>query len=265
MRFSYYVLILVFALCSCKSEFELVRTSNDPAKIYQTALKYYDQGEYEKAQSLLELSIPNYRGKEEAEDLFYKYANTHYFLGEYILASHYFKSFSNTFYNSDKKEEAEYLSAYSNYKLSPNSNLDQSYTLKAIDGFQKFINTYPRSTRVDECNKLIDEMRVKLEQKAFDQGKLYYNISQYQSAVKAFSNMLADFPESSRAEEVRYLMLKASYQLAKKSIYEKKQERFEETIKLYERFTKKHPRSKYTDEVKRINKTTLRELKNLKA
>lgn len=265
MRFSYYVLILVFVLSSCKSEFELIRTSNDPKKIYETALKYYDKGEYDKAQSLLELSIPNYRGKEEAEDLFYKYANTHYLLGEYILASHYFKSFANTFYNSDKKEEAEYLSAYSNYKLSPNSKLDQSYTQKAIDGFQKFINTYPRSERVEKCNMLIDEMRSKLEQKAFDQGKLYYNISQYQSAVKAFANMLAEFPESERAEEVRYLMLKASYQLAKKSIYEKKQERFEETIKLYERFMKKHPASKYASEVKKINKTTIKELKNLKA
>lgn len=264
MKWSLYILILATLLTSCKSEFEVVRTSNNPERIYKRALRYYDAKDYDKAQALLELSIPNYRGKEEAEDLYFKYANTYYELGEYILAAHYFRSFAKTFYNSDMKQEAEFMSAYSNYQLSPNSKLDQTYTIKAIEEFQTFVNTYPRSPKVQDCNDLIDEMRVKLEQKAFDQGKLYYNIGQYQSAVKSFAKLLSEFPETSRGEEVRYLMLKSSFELAQKSVYEKKEERYEETISQYNKFKKKHAQSKYTAEVTQILENTENELKRLR-
>ena len=233
MKNNFLLLVILICLSSCKSEFEMVRTSNDPDRIYNQALKYFTNKEWDKARSLLELSIPNFRGKEEAEELYFKYAQTYYNLGEYILAAHYFNSFSKTFYNSDKKQEAEFMSAFSNYELSPNSKLDQTYTKKAIEEFQKYVNTYPRSERVGECNDLIDEMRAKLELKAFDQGKLYYNIGQYQSGVKSFSNLLTEFPDTKRSEEVRFLMLKSSFELARKSVYEKKRERYEETIKQY--------------------------------
>jgi len=264
MKNSLYLFVLLIALSSCKSEFELVRTSNNPERIYKRALQYYDDEQWDKAQALLEVSIPSYRGKEEAEELYFKYANTYYKLGEYILAAHYFKSFSNTFYNSEKKQEAEFMSAYSNYELSPNSKLDQTYTVKAIEDFQRFVNTYPRSEKVVVCNALIDEMREKLEKKAFEQGKLYYQIGQYQSAVKSFDNMLSEFPGTQRSEEARFLMLKSSFELATKSIYQKKRERFEETIVLYNKFTKKHPSSKYTDEALQIFQNTENELKNIK-
>ena len=240
MKKSVLFIFISFLLFSCRSEFEKVRTSNNPERIYSKALEYYDKGDWLKAQTLLELSIPSYRGKTEAEDLFFKYAYAHYYNGEYILAAHYFNSFATTFYNSERKEEAEFMSAYSNYELSPNPKLDQTYTQKAIDGFQRFVNTYPNSTRVQQCNDLIDEMRSKLEIKAFEQGELYYNIGQYESAVHSFRNMLSEYPDTEFADKVRFLMLKASYSFAKQSIYGKQKERFEDAIALYEKFMKKH-------------------------
>lgn len=261
--FAYLVAILVFA--SCKSNFEAIRTSGNPELIYAKALEYYDQQDWLKAQTLLELSIPQYRGKQEAEELFYKFAYTHYHNYEFILATHYFKNFASTFYNSEHKEEAEFMSAYSAYRLSPNPRLDQTYTIKAIEGLQLFVNTYPKSDRVDECNKLIDEMRKKLEVKAFQQGELYLNIGQYESAVKSFENLLTEFPESADAEEVRFLMIKAMYEYAEKSIYIKKEERYDKAVALYKKFLKKHPDSKFMDEANNIHKNSLEELKKLKA
>ena len=265
MKKSVLFILITLMLIACKSEFERVRTSNNPELLYKKALEYFDNEDWVKAQALLELSIPNYRGKAEAEELFLKFAYTHYNNNEFILSSHYFKSFATTFYNSDKKEEAEFMSAYSNYRMSPNPRLDQTYTEKAIEGLQIFVNTFPRSERVAECNKLIDEMRLKLERKALLQGELYYNIGQYEAAVKSFSNMLNDFPDAEQGEKVRYLMLKATYEFAKKSIYGKKLERFEEAEVLYNKFIKKHPTSNYSSEVKDIYSNTVEELKKLKA
>ena len=260
-RYQFILFALIMVLASCKSQFEEVRTSNDPNKILAAANEYYEKEDYLKAQTLYELVIPFYRGKTEAEELFYKYAYTYYKQDQFILAAHYFNSFTKTFYNSPLKEEMAYMSAYSNYLMSPSYKLDQKPSTDAINELQSFINTYPNSPRVEECNALIDEMRLKLETKAFETGKLYFQLEDYNSAVRAMENMLKDFPESKRAEEVRFLIAKGSYNLAKNSIYEKTKERLEETIEKSEKFLTKYPDSEKVTEINTIIENCKVELK----
>lgn len=256
------VLILMF-LSSCKTEFEKVRTSGDPELMAKTALKYYEEEKYLQAQSLYEIIIPFYRGKAEASDIFFNYAYTHYYLREYILASYYFKRFSDTYYSDMKREEALYMAAYSNYELSPNSKLDQSYSIEAISGFQLFVNTFPESKRVKKANEMIDGMRVKMEEKAFMEGQLYLDIKQYEAATRSFQNMLLEYPDSDRAEEARYLIIVSSYDLAKNSIYTKQKERYTEVITRIEKFLKKHTRTKYRKELILLKKNSNKKLNQL--
>lgn len=258
-----YICVLALFAMGCKTEFEKIRTTNDPTFIYNKALEFYEQEEYGKSRSLFELVIPFYRGKKEAEELFYKYAYSHYYLGEYILASHYFNSFGKTFYNSEKREEAVYMAAYSNLQLSPNHRLDQSHSKQAIEEFQTFMNRFPNSSRVAECNEIIDELRAKLELKAYEEGKLYYDLKNYNSSITSFDNMLKDFPDTKRIQEIHYLIVKSSYQWAEKSVYEKRKERYNETIKRYNRFVKKYPNSIYSRELSTILKDSQTALKEL--
>ena len=246
---------------SCKTNFEDVRTSNDPARILESADKYYADEDYLKAQTLYELIIPFYRGKKEAEDLFYKYSYTYYYQDQFVLSAHYFNSFTKTFYNSVKKEEMAYMSAYSNYLMSPSYKLDQALSVTAIDELQAFMNSFPNSPRVDECNQLIDELRHKMETKAYHQGKLYNQLEDYNSAMTSFENMLKDYPETKRSEEVRFLILKSNYNLAKNSVYEKTEERLEETISKCEKFISKYTKSTYLKEVRNINANCNKEIK----
>ncbi len=240
----------IILLGACKSDFEKIRTNPDPDFLIKKAFEYYEQEDYNKAQSLFELVINSLRGKTEAERVYFSYAYTHYYQEKYVLASYYFKNFVATYGNSPLKEEAEYMSAYSYYKLSPIFRLEQSNTLKAIDGFQLFVNTYPNSERVAECNRLIDEMRVKLEKKEFSIGQLYYDTKQYQSATRVFENMLKDYPDSKNHENIRHLIVKSAYLLAENSVFEKKKERFEAVVDKADEFIKKYPESNKTQEVK---------------
>ena len=260
--FSLVTLALVF-MTSCKTEFEKIRTSGDVDLLYKKAYEYYEAGRYVKAQALFELVMPSYRGKKELEDIYFKYANTYYFDKQYILSSYYFKNFTNTFPNSDLREEAEYMSAYSNYKLSPNPKLDQTNTLKAIDEFQLFINTFPKSAHVPEANKLMDELRIKLEQKALNEVQLYYDLQQYQAAVLVGENLLKDFPETKNGEYVRYLLTKASYLLAENSVIDKQSERFQAVRKYGSNFLKKYKKSKFRREVNSMMKKSLSKIKKL--
>jgi outer membrane protein assembly factor BamD len=239
---------------ACKSEFERVRTSGNPETILNKAFAYYERKQYQKAQTLFDLVLTSLRGDSRAEKAYYEYAYTHYNLKNYLLAAYYFKNFSNTFLNSPLREEAAFMSAYSNYLLSPSTKLEQSSTQTAIDEFQLFTNLFPTSKRVEECNKLIDGLRRKMEEKAFAEGQLYYDLRQYQSAVISFDNLLKDYPETPDAERVRYLIAKGEYLLSENSVVEKKAERYQETIVRCNDFLEKYPTGDYTKEVKNILK-----------
>jgi len=150
-----FILAIMGTMClsSCKTEFEKIRQGNDPEVMLKKGLELYDAAEYEKAQILLEQAISAYRGQKEAEELFFKYAYTHYHLNQFILAAHYFKNFANTFINSEKREEADFMAAYSNVRNSPTFRLDQTYTKQGIEGLETFVNSYPKSETVQECNE----------------------------------------------------------------------------------------------------------------
>ena len=265
MRRAFWVLstVLLLALPGCKSEFEKIRTSGDADSIYKMAIDLYDKGEYLKAQTLFELVIGAYRGRKELEDVYFKYAYTFYYLEKFVLASYYFENFSNTFPTSINREESDYMTAFSFYQLSPNFRLDQKYTGEAIDAFQTFVNTYPQSERVEECNRLIDILRKKLETKAFEAALLYFDLRQYQSATRSFENLLKDFPETKNAEEVRYLIVQSSFLLADNSVVEKQKERYQSTLDYAREFTKKYPRGQRSKEVQLILDTSERKLKSL--
>ena len=254
-----------FALLSvnCKSEFEKIRGSGDTDKMYAKAFEYFEQEEYMRAQTLLELIIPAYRGKPELEKIYYTYADTYYKLGKYIMANYYFKNFSSTFPNSAQREDADFMAAYSNYQMSPGFRLEQTYTEKAIDDLQLFANTYPNSPRLKECNRLIDEMRLKMEQKAYDEGILYFNLRQYQAATTTLGNLLKDFPETSNAEQVRYHIAKANYLLAENSIFEKQEERYKQTVAYANDYLGKFKGSINYNEVKSFYNNSVKKLKSI--
>jgi len=248
---------------ACKSEYEKIRSSGDSALLLKKAFEYYEQEEWLKAQNLFELVLGAYKGRVEAEKAYFYYAYTHYHLGRYITAAYYFKNFANTFPNSQYREETDFMEGYSNFQLSPSYRLDQTYTEKSIEIFQLFVNTYPTSSRVEKCNNLIDEMRSKLEQKAFGEGQLYFDLRQYQSANQSFENLLRDFPDSPRSEEVRYLMTKASFNLAENSIYAKQSERYATALKNASNFLSRYSESSRLKEVTSIKEKSDKKIKSI--
>ncbi len=257
------VFFLLLVLVSCRSEFETIRTSTDPELILTKANGYYEAQEYQRAQTLYELTIAPFRGRAEAEQIAYRYAYTYYYTEQFVLASYYFKNFATTYGGSTLREEADFMAAYSNYELSPTYRLDQSYSVKAIDGFEEFANRYPNSERITEANRLIDEMRAKMELKDFESAKLYLDIERYESALVSFENVLKDYPETQRAEEIRYLMVITEYEFASRSFRLRKGERLEKEIELAENFLSRYPESRYADEVSTLLRKSQEELKDL--
>jgi outer membrane protein assembly factor BamD len=257
------VLFIGFGLYSCKSDFETIRTSGDPKLLYKKAMEYYQEKDFQRAQTLLELLVSSVRGTKEAEEVYFKYAYSYFYLENYVLASYYFNNFVNTFGGSALREEAEFMSAFSHYKLAPNFRLDQTYSQKAIDELEAFVNAHQESAKVKECNSLIDELRAKQERKNYEAAKLYYNLRYYQAAIQSYENLLKDFPETKSAEEVRYLILRSAYLLAQNSILDKREDRYKQSVKLAEEFLERYPKSEYLNQVKTYQVDSKKQLKIL--
>jgi outer membrane protein assembly factor BamD len=117
-----------------------------------------------------------------------------------------------------------------------------------------FINLYPKSERVAEASKLIQNLRDKLERKAYENAKLYLTIGDYQAAVIDFGNVLRDYPDTKYAEEMEYLTIKAQYEYAQHSSVPKQEERFNQAINFEQQFAEKYPSSKYMADAASLKK-----------
>ena len=257
------VLGFIMTLTACKSSFDTLLTSTDNETKLKSAFTYFEEGEFYKSQLLFEQVMPFYRGTPELDTIYFHYANTHYNLDNYILSSYYFKNYTTTFVNGVFSENALYMTAFANYKMSPSYRLDQTYTQKAIDGFQMFANRYPTSEKVTICNALIDELRVKLEQKAVASADLYYKLGNFQSADYAYRNLLKEYPDSKDAEKIRYRIVLASYKLAENTIEIKQAERYIAVLNNCTDFTKRYTDSEFSKEVIDIRETSKNKLTKL--
>lgn len=255
LSFFFCVLAALFiTLGGCKSKYEKLRASNDNAKKYSEAIKFYNKKEYTKALGLFEGLVTRYRGQEQAEDLYYYYAYTNYKLKDYTSARYHFKTFADTYPSSPRAEECRFMWGYCFYLDSPIYSLDQENTTKAIESLQLFINLYPKSDRVAEASKLIQNLRDKLEEKSFANSKLYLTIGDYQAAAIAFGNTLRDYPDTKYAEEIEYLTVKAQYLYAQHSREDFQEARYNVAVSDADQFVEKYPNSKYLKEVKQYKK-----------
>ena len=264
------VALSAVVIISCKSKFEKLRASNDTAKKYQEAIRLYNKKDYSKALLLFDDLMQRYRGRAEAEDLTYYNAYTNYYLKDYTTARYQFKVFADTYPNSPRAEECRYMYGYCYYLDSPNYSLDQENTIKAIDALQLFINFYPQSQRAAEASKLIDNLRNKLETKAYANAKLYYDTGDYdpqnyRSAVIAFKNVMRDYPDTKYAEEMTFLMIKSQYLYASNSIESKQEERLSECIDMYNEFVEDYPKSKYLKDATEVKGDAEQKIKRLKS
>ena len=254
---SWVVILLVTVSCS---KFRKIQKSTDWKVKYEAALKYYDEKEYYKANVLLEEILPIIRGTAEAEKANFIYAYSYYYQKQYILSAHYFKLFTDVYGRSEMVEEGSYMHANSLYKQSPQPSLDQTSTYEAISALQNFLNRYPLSTYADEAESQINELQVKLERKAYESAKLYYQLRRYKAALIALGNFHLDFPDSKFNEELHYLEIETAYDLANVSIKDKQEERYRKAVELYQDFVDDYPTSTYLRDAEKIYADCIKQL-----
>jgi outer membrane protein assembly factor BamD len=271
VRFLVIVLALSLFQLSCSKKFNQLQKKGTVDEKYKAAIDYYQKADYYKAGVLLEEITPLLKGDSTSERAQFYNAYCNYYQSNFQMSSYLFKTFYSTYNNSEFAEEAYYMYAYSMFKDAPPHNLDQTNTLTAIDALQTFINTYPDSKYAKKCSQDLNDLRFRLELKAYEKAKLYFKTrepsflgrSNYKATVVSVENFRKDFPDSKFNEELSYLQILAQQELSDVSYFIKQRERYNEAINLHEKFIDRYPNSKYLKELDKIYEKSLKGLEKV--
>ena len=252
------LLALIVVLTSC-GEYNKVLKSTDYNYKFEFAKQAFEQKRYNQAATLLESVIPVFRGTDKGEESLYLLGMSHYENKDYLTAGTYFKSYIQHYPRGQYAESARFYAGYGYYLDSPEPQLDQSETLKAIEELQAFLDYFPTSDKVAIAQSAIFELQDKLVLKELENAQLYYNLGNYmgnndESAVITAKNAIKDYPYSKYKEQLEMLVLKARYREASESVEEKKEERFRTVIDEYYAFINDYPDSSFRKEADGIFK-----------
>ena len=268
MRIRHYIILLVAALtlCSC-GEYQRVLKSDDVNYKFDFAKRAFEQKKYVQAATLLKDCISVFKGSDKAEESLYLLAMSHYENKDYATSGVYFKSYYTRYPKGKYAEAARFFSGYGYYLDSPEPQLDQTGTIKAIEELQAFLDYFPRSEKVSIAQNAIFELQDKLTLKQLQNAQLYYNLgnymgNNYESAVIVARNAVKDYPYSKYKEDLELLILKSRYQEAANSIEERKADRFRDVVDEYYSFINNYPDGRNREEADNIYKIAQRYVKD---
>jgi outer membrane protein assembly factor BamD len=248
--FKYIIIVLLSLGLSACSEFSRIQKSQDTKKKLEAAIAYHDQKEYYKSGVLLEEIVPLVKGTDQAELALFYLAENYYEQRQYMMSAYHYREYFLTYPKGPHHEESMFMHCKSLYMESPRVNLDQTSTYDALQAMHMFLNRYPRTPHLEECNRMADELNLKLEQKAYEMAKTFWKLRDYKAAVSDISNFIDDYPASEMLEEMHFLRMDSQYNLARLSKPGKPQDdRYYDFIGYYHIFVSKFPNSKYRETV----------------
>ena len=245
---------LLFTSCG---EYSKVMKSKDVDYRFDYAKRAFDERKFTQAATVLETIYTPLRGTANGEEALFLLAMSYFESKDYLNSSLYFKTYYSRYPRGKFSELARFYSGYGYYLDSPDPQLDQTPTKKAIEELQGFIDYFPQSDRISIAQNAIREMQDKLTLKELQNAQLYYNLgnfmgNNYEAAIITAQNALKDYPFSKYREDFELLILKSKFQEARLSIDEKKPERFRDVIDEYYSYTNNYPDSKNRKEADNI-------------
>ena len=238
-------------------EYQKLLKSRDPEEKYQAALRYFNEKEYVKAQTLLDDVTAYYKGTERSQDVLAYLARSYMGQKVYESATDYYQAYVRNYPKGKYAAEAYFQVGHCQYLNSPDARLDQGITKKAIEALTLFVELYPESPYAEQAYQEMSELYDKLALKELKSAELYYNLgtylgNNYESCEIVAKNALKNYPSNAYIEEFNWLILQSKYQQMINSVEELKLERARDTQDEYYNFITEFPTSKHRKEADRM-------------
>ena len=241
--------IALAAVESCKTEFDLLMESNDSPAMYAMAFDLFNQGKYYKSAQMFEALSMLTAGTAKDDTVQYYWGLSNYRYKDYYTAQSNFDKFLENYPLSPFAEDARFLRLDCMYRSTYRYELDQKPTQTAMIAIGEFIKAYPDSPHMDGCLNMMKDLSERLDRKAFEAARLYYNMEDYLAARVSLRNVLKEDAENVYREDILYYTAMSSYKYAFLSVAEKQKERYLEFVDDYLNFVGEYPESSYRKEL----------------
>lgn len=269
-KVTFYVLLTAMLVLTACSNYSDLLKSSDIGYKYEAAKEYYANGQYNRASQLLQTIITTLKGSDKGQESLYMFGLCNYYSENYETAAAIFRKYYQTYPKGLYTEEAHFHTGLSLMEEAPDPRLDQTPTYEAVTEFQNFMELYPYSNLREQAMQHIFTLQDQLVEKEYLSAKLYYELgdyfgncsndggSNYQACVITAENAIRDYPYTKLREDFAILILKAKFELASRSVEEKKEERYHNAIDEYYGFTNEYPESKFMKEAERLYKQAIK-------
>ncbi len=205
------MLLMVMLFSACAGSKNTARMTMKERIEY--AKKKFDEGDYYEAKTQFQILVLNNPGSRIVDVAQYYLAESYFQSKEYITAAAEFEKLVTIYPHSEYRDDAQFKLAKCYFELSPPSQLDQEYTIKAIDLYQLFLEEYPNSEHVKEAEADLQACREKLAKKEFETGEQYRKRQYYISAIISFEEVLSRFYDTSYVDDALYWKAYSHFQL----------------------------------------------------
>lgn len=239
----------MLAAVSCKSQYELLLSSNDVDEKYAAAFDYFNQGKFNKAANIFESLTVLTSGTAKDDTVQYYWGLSNYNFKDYYTAETNFEKFTTNYPRSPFTENARYLRLDCLYRQTLRYELDQAPTHKCLASISEYLRDYPVNEHLEDCEMMIGELNNRLDTKAYEGAKLYYKMEDYLASRVALRNVLKDDSENIYREDILFYIAKSSFKYAQLSVPAKQRERYLTFVDDYLNFKGELPESKYMKEL----------------
>jgi outer membrane protein assembly factor BamD len=229
---------LIFVLFACGGNKARPNLTTEERFAYAT--KLFKDKDYFDARTQFRIIILNAPGSTIVDQAQFYLAESHFNMDEYLIAASEYEKLIRLYPRSALLDDAQYKNALCYDKLSPKADLDQKYTYKAIEEYQRFMEEFSASELAGEVEKRLSTLRNKLAKKEFNTGNLYRKMALYEAAIYSFDDVLNRFYDSQYAEPALFYKGESLFKL----------QRWNEAQAALEQFAQKFPQSSHQAQAK---------------
>lgn len=241
--------LIALAAVACKSQYETLLSGNDADAKYRAAFDYFNQKKYARSAQLFESLSQLTSGTARDDTVQFYWGLSNYRYKDFYTAETNFTRFLENFPDSPFTDEAMFLRIDCLYRATLRYELDQVPTYSAIATIEEYMRGHPDGVHAEACRRMLDDLGGRLDRKAYENARLYYDMEDYKAARVALRNILKDDADNIYREDILYYIAMASYKYADMSIEALQRERYLVFVDDYLNFIGEYPDSKYRKEL----------------
>jgi outer membrane assembly lipoprotein YfiO len=174
----------------------------EPSADMKRAMDLFHHGDFRRAQTILQrLTFALPPGDPELAAVRYYMAESSFQTGEYVQAASDFRRVSDEFSTSEYAPLALLRAGDANLRLWRRPELDPSYGETALAIYQELTGRFPESDAAARARAHVRRLENQFAEKTYKTGMFYVRRKAYDSAIIYFKDVIANYPNASRAPD----------------------------------------------------------------